>query len=113
MTHRTAKKVERLPLVQPSRARVAELRAIERRARSSATEVQHRRLIRALKTAPLTVIDANEYLGVLQFWARVTELKEAGHLFRRRWVRQITGLGRTRRVVEIALVKARKERLLE
>lgn len=94
------------PLVTLTRARIAALRRIALDARGNTAMTQHRRLLRAFRGGPLSSIDSREHLDVLALPARVAELEQAGHHFSRRWVLQVTAMGRTHRVVQIALVGA-------
>jgi hypothetical protein len=93
------------PLVSLTSAGIAALRRIATDTRGNATETQQRRLLRAFKSGPLSSIDSREHLDVLAFSARVAELELFGHRFARRWVLQATAMGRTHRVVQIALTK--------
>jgi hypothetical protein len=96
-----------MPLVARSQTRVADLRRIARGVVGLAAEMQHRRLLRAFRSGPLTVVDAR-LLDVMSFHARLIELQDAGYRFTRRWVLQSTDTGRTHKVVEVALVRSKE-----
>lgn len=84
--------------------RAAQFRRIASVRKGSHTPGQYARILKAGRVG-LTAIDAHERLGVIGFYARITELEDAGHLFSRRWVRQVDATGASHRVMFYRLIQ--------
>ena len=86
-------------------ARAAALQRIFEQSGSTATNTQLGRLLTALRTGPLTTLEARRYLDVLAVSARMCDLQDAGHRIVAGWIKQCSDLGRSRRVKQYFLLR--------
>jgi hypothetical protein len=67
-------------------------------------DTQARRLLRALRTGPITSQEARHYLDVIHPAGRIKTLRDQGHVIDTRWVLQLSACGRPHRVGEYVLM---------
>lgn len=67
-------------------------------------DTQARRLLRALRTGPITSHEARHYLDVIHPAGRIKTLREQGYIIDTRWVLQLSACGRPHRVGEYVLM---------
>lgn len=79
--------------------------------RASAGERQRRRLLAALRSVPVSTLDARERLDVIHPAARVLELRERGHRIVTTWTHEPDAWGRPHRIARYVL--ARQARRVE